>query len=987
MVAFADDTNLLGNESSPQQTVNEIINKAQDCFTTWNELLYASGHFMELEKCACYLSVWDFQEDGYAFTKDPESINRNITVKDIHGNSKTIKLLPATTSQKLLGSMKNPIGNQQDEVQRLHEKSNRIATSLNAHAISRSEAKMVYESFYLPAMRYSLSITAIDQMDFETIQRNATTAVLSALGFNRHMPREVVYGSQKYQGLGLRHLYDIQGSDGIKLLIQEINNPGSSTAHLIRIALETVQLEAGIHQPILMDNKTLPYLEWGWIPSIRDFLLHINARISNATKPGKIYRINDEYLMDLPILKNLSFKEQTLTDSSGRHILCSWLNKHEIKNSRSTKLWPKQLDPGDQAWKIWRNFITKSLTDANLTLRRPLGAWILQNKYRQYDSYWDPSKERLLIRNQGQWESHNLIKQNRRKCYFNVSTINVSNDISNVIPLDIISRTARHYVTGKPPKQIVPKTKKSKYRRISDEESVDFLKEESEIRQLLAKTRLIDAATDGSHDPSTGKMAYGWVIAIGENTVATGNGPAAGHPSLSSAFRAEAYGLWSMATFLCHLSDKYQISSTSHKLFVHLDNKALIGRMDRYGDQGVSAGSINFPDADVTIPAYEELKTWTAQLQHVKSHNKTTTGEYSFPEKLNRIADELARDRMMTMKKPLLSVQSPLCLLQIKDTYVTRDIQKHVLNAASKAPIQQFLSDKNEWHSGTFDLIHWELQEKILNTYDRKDQQRILKFVHEWLPTNHRLQRESQSTTARCPLCYYRVEDNMHLFNCSHPKLTSIKLQLIQKISQSKTEETIKNLSMAAVKAATLTPNWQPTDSMVPSEYKQGVLDQNKIGWHQIIRGRFAISLSNRDKKKEQDLRQIIRLFWDTLMQLWSQRNEIVHNNEHETQVERNQRRMEAKINRCYMMKDKLQFRDREKVFTKEKDELLREDTMTIKNWLRLAEKMIRISKREEKTARRTKAMMEQYFKWHPPDRKRSHTRNSMGSGSTIHVG
>jgi hypothetical protein len=130
MAAFADDTNLLGNKNSPQQTVDELINNAQDCFTTWNDLLYASGHFMELEKCACYLSVWDFQEDGYAFTKEPETIDRNITVKDIHGNPKTINLLPATTSQKLLGTMKNPIGNQQDEVQRLYVKSNRIATSL-----------------------------------------------------------------------------------------------------------------------------------------------------------------------------------------------------------------------------------------------------------------------------------------------------------------------------------------------------------------------------------------------------------------------------------------------------------------------------------------------------------------------------------------------------------------------------------------------------------------------------------------------------------------------------------------------------------------------------------------------------------------------------------------------------------------------------------------------------------------------------------------
>jgi hypothetical protein len=109
------------------------------------------------------------------------------------------------------------------------------------------------------------------------------------------------------------------------------------------------------------------------------------------------------------------------------------------------------------------------------------------------------------------------------------------------------------------------------------------------------------------------------VIAIGKTIVATGKGPAAVHPSLSSAFQAEAYGLWSMAIFLRYLSDQYQFSSSSHKLFIHIDNKALIGRMNRYCKQGISARSINFPDSDITIPASKELKPWSAQLQHVKA--------------------------------------------------------------------------------------------------------------------------------------------------------------------------------------------------------------------------------------------------------------------------------------------------------------------------------------------------------------------------------
>jgi hypothetical protein len=45
----------------------------------------------------------------------------------IHGEDKRIQILPCTTSQKLIGIMRNPIGNQQDEIQRLEAKSNKMA--------------------------------------------------------------------------------------------------------------------------------------------------------------------------------------------------------------------------------------------------------------------------------------------------------------------------------------------------------------------------------------------------------------------------------------------------------------------------------------------------------------------------------------------------------------------------------------------------------------------------------------------------------------------------------------------------------------------------------------------------------------------------------------------------------------------------------------------------------------------------------------------
>jgi hypothetical protein len=106
LAAFADDTNLLGNNNDMDKTREVMAQEAKQAFATWNGLLHATGHFMELPKCSCYLQIWNFQEDGYAFTEDPDTHGIEIRVEGIDGIIQTIPQLKSNESQKLLGVMK-----------------------------------------------------------------------------------------------------------------------------------------------------------------------------------------------------------------------------------------------------------------------------------------------------------------------------------------------------------------------------------------------------------------------------------------------------------------------------------------------------------------------------------------------------------------------------------------------------------------------------------------------------------------------------------------------------------------------------------------------------------------------------------------------------------------------------------------------------------------------------------------------------------------
>jgi hypothetical protein len=147
MAAFADDTNLLGNNDGGQKTRTELLHQAKQAFTTWDKLLHALGHFMELAKCGCYLSLWEFQDDGYAYTMQPDEHKQEIFVTDIHGHEQRIPQLPTNQAQKLLGVTKNPIGDQQEEVKRLRVKSDQYARRMNSNFMTHSEARLAYAVF------------------------------------------------------------------------------------------------------------------------------------------------------------------------------------------------------------------------------------------------------------------------------------------------------------------------------------------------------------------------------------------------------------------------------------------------------------------------------------------------------------------------------------------------------------------------------------------------------------------------------------------------------------------------------------------------------------------------------------------------------------------------------------------------------------------------------------------------------------------------
>jgi hypothetical protein len=268
-------------------------------------------------------------------------------------------------------------------------------------------------------------------------------------------------------------------------------------------------------------------------------------------------------------------------------------------------------------------------------------------------------------------------------------------------------------------------------------ECITLLVEEQEISQILQNPARIEVASDGGFDPATGISSYCWVIALNRVLVAKGRGPAEAHPDLGESFRSEGYGIASASAFLMAMVTFLNISVDDHIWKFYIDNKAMIQRLESYRHCTPHSRWHLRSDADITNKANENLQHIPAIIEHVKSHQDELKQDrfLTFDAHLNIMADAMATQQRELMTKPVTQVQGDRCLLVIKDRYITRDSQRWLMQKAGEIPIQHYYRKKYGWSWAVFNSIHWEMQQKTLTNYKQNDQRRILKFVHDWLPT------------------------------------------------------------------------------------------------------------------------------------------------------------------------------------------------------------------------------------------------------------
>ena len=122
------------------------------------------------------------------------------------------------------------------------------------------------------------------------------------------------------------------------------------------------------------------------------------------------------------------------------------------------------------------------------------------------------------------------------------------------------------------------------------------------------------------------------------------------------------------------------------------------------------------------------------------------------------------------MPKPqVYHLPQQIVALYIAGQHVTTGYKKTLATRWAEGgthSINEYLSKKYKWASGTVDRIDWgAIPANKMGTGKRTF---IVSYCHQWLPLDKKLHERNTIGSPLCPMCDAEHEDHQHFLTCSH---------------------------------------------------------------------------------------------------------------------------------------------------------------------------------------------------------------------------
>ena len=610
---------------------------------TWQTLLDLSGGKLAVAKCLYYLGHWRWTEDGVPELTPSAEMGNLITLNDDNGPIE-IPHFDTKEAHLTLGVWKSLSGNLQKQYEHLQKKSTTWTSSMIAAPLTKDEAFLSFTRIYIPSLCYGLGTCFFSPADLRRIQRPAVNAILPKMGYNRHTPRDVVFGPRSLGALGLPDLVFEQGVQQLQFLGRHLRSPTSPLRSLFQIAVEWFRMLSGYTTcPLATPQLSTIHVELApWFTSLQNFLKTINhsVEIPNLYCPRRL-RENDQAIMSI---SQAHFSNQDLlrinrcrlylqvhmvseiSTTDGRQLLSPIWRGQQPTCSVSKLFWPRQQRPSSSSWRVWRQFLSQLLRpgsynyySTHLPLRQTLGAWHRHfTDDRQWLWFYSRNDNNLLQFDllAKSYQVHPVAPYRTRLqsdvdpedcCYtlpndaipceakVTAELVSIPSRFPYELPISTIH--ARNYCPYTDPILPSPNTPDRSFRRLPTWSEViqrcaswevDLLPTHVDptitafLRQAHLHQSTIYHCSDGSAIQDRG--TFGWAFGPTTTIMLRHSGPAFGSPMDS--YLAESYGLLASSCFWYRITQLVlHRRRPNFKVNLYCDNKSLIRRVNAFLQQ------------------------------------------------------------------------------------------------------------------------------------------------------------------------------------------------------------------------------------------------------------------------------------------------------------------------------------------------------------------------------------------------------------------
>ena len=309
----------------------------------------------------------------------------------------------------------------------------------------------------------------------------------------------------------------------------------------------------------------------------------------------------------------------------------------------------------------------------------------------------------------------------------------------------------------------------------------------------------------------------------------------------------------------------------------------------------------------------EQVTGHTDRLSRAKTFNETLNIE------MDEKAKEFCRYSRAHEVSPSQFFQDDNWFFLINHQRITESIDGAIQDHIHAQALFHHLVEKKYVSSSALSLISWSALDKAHKNMSKARFIWAVKYASRFLPTGNHCSRQGTWDSDICPLCKNETETNSHIMQCSCPLATMERhtklYDLYQWMIENHGDPHIAQTIIYTLINGSRTRFFDMVPATALSVVRQAALDQDIIGWDNLLLGRLASSWSVAQQQYHDRLSsnpnevhginwlgRFISKLYDTVHDVWMYRNGIVHECVEEKLNQQELRKLHEEIDRLYAL-------------------------------------------------------------------------------------